>query len=124
MSEQVEKWDRSALINFWEKWYFPANAVLYIVGDFRTPIQDVQALIQSAFGGIPPGREKLPGATETPLTNGTDGTGPAHQGDAASSSRSSNGVAVPHEGELGPLKRKHEVSSYCPAQGLFFGLVL
>lgn len=110
----MEKWDRRALINFWEKWYFPANAVLYIVGDLRRSIEDVQALIQSAFGGVPPGREKLPGATGTPLTNGTNGPGPVQlDSRATSSSRNGSSAAEPHEGELGPLKRKHEVISCC-----------
>ena len=53
---QVEKWDRKMLMNFWQKWYFPANAVLYIVGDLRSAVPEIEALIEKAFGAVPPGR--------------------------------------------------------------------
>jgi predicted Zn-dependent peptidase len=100
----VEKWGRDALISFWEKWYFPANAVLYIVGEFGRPVDEVKALIQKTFGAVPPGREKLPGATATPLSNGN---GPRY----ADSTAHSNGTE-PDNGKvpLGPLKKKHKVA--------------
>lgn len=53
---QVEKWDRKMLMNFWRKWYFPANAVLYIVGDLHNAVPEIEALIEKAFGAVPPGR--------------------------------------------------------------------
>lgn len=83
-------------MRFWEKWYFPANAVLYIVGDYRRSIEEVKALIEQAFGAVPPGRERLPGAEAASLTNGSSSNG---------SSPSSNGTAA----LLGPLKQKHKV---------------
>ncbi|CAL8466878.1 g6414 [Coccomyxa elongata] len=94
-TDQVEKWDREALMKFWEKWYFPANAVLYIVGDYRRPVEEVKALIEQSFGAVPPGRERLPGAEAAALTNGSSN----------GSSPSSNGAAA----EDGPLKQKHKV---------------
>jgi predicted Zn-dependent peptidase len=33
LEEQIKKWDVEAIKNFHERWYFPANATLYIVGD-------------------------------------------------------------------------------------------
>ena len=32
-TEQVKTWPADALKTFWNKWYFPANTTLYIVGD-------------------------------------------------------------------------------------------
>ena len=34
---QVKVWDRNKLFGFWQKWYFPANATLFIVGDISSP---------------------------------------------------------------------------------------
>ena len=84
-------------MKFWGKWYFPANAVLYIVGDYRRPVEEVKALIEQSFGAVPAGRERLSGAA---LTNGSSN----------GSSPSSNGVA-PLEG---PLKQKHKVCTVLP----------
>jgi predicted Zn-dependent peptidase len=53
---QVEKWDRKMLMSFWQKWYFPANAVLYIVGDLQNAVSEIETLIEKAFGAVPPGR--------------------------------------------------------------------
>ena len=53
---QVEQWDRKMLMTFWEKWYFPANAVLYIVGDLSSSVAEIESLIQTAFGNVPAGR--------------------------------------------------------------------
>jgi secreted Zn-dependent insulinase-like peptidase len=54
---QVKKWDRAKLRAFWEKWYFPANATLYIVGDLFTPqaISDAVKHVEKSFGGIKAG---------------------------------------------------------------------
>ena len=54
---QVEKWDRSAIVGFWQKWYFPANATLYLVGEFDRSVEDCKALIQQYFGHFPAVRE-------------------------------------------------------------------
>ncbi len=84
-------------MKFWEKWYFPANAVLYIVGDYRRPVEEVKALIEQSFGAVPPGRERLPGAEAAALTNGSSN----------GSSPNSNGAGAVD----GPLKQKHKVWS-------------
>ena len=86
------------LMAFWEKWYFPANAVLYIVGDVGSEVARIEALIERAFGGVPPGRERLPGSSAGSVLQ--NGNGAVH---------SSNGVRK-EPAALGPLKRKHEVS--------------
>lgn len=33
LEEQIKKWDVDKIRKFHERWYFPANATLYIVGD-------------------------------------------------------------------------------------------
>ena len=121
----MEGFDRAALIAFWQRWYFPANAVLYIVGDFDRPIEGVKALINAAFGAIPPGREPLPeasAASSSPSSSSSNGNGngSAHGAvaDAAtsSSSGSRNGSGdssrADQQAALGPLKQKHKVGLF------------
>ena len=55
---QVQKWTRDQVHSFWERWYFPANATLYVAGDFGMRVPDVERLIQNTFGRIPAGRHK------------------------------------------------------------------
>lgn len=98
LTVQVEKWDRKMLMHFWEKWYFPANAVLYIVGDLSNSVAEIEGLIEKAFGGVPAGREKLPGGSAE---------GALHNGNGAPHS-SSNGASK-DEATLPSLKQKHEV---------------
>lgn len=33
LEEQIKKWDADKIRKFHERWYFPANSTLYIVGD-------------------------------------------------------------------------------------------
>lgn len=103
MALQVEKWDRKMLMGFWEKWYFPANAVLYIVGDLGNAVPEIKTLIQRAFGDVPAGREQLPGSS-------AEAAG-LHNGNGAVHS-SSDGDGEEHEAPLGPLKHKHAVGLF------------
>ena len=98
MALQVEKWDRKMLMHFWEKWYFPANAVLYIVGDLSNSVAEIEGLIQKAFGSVPAGRQQLPGSSSQGALQ--NGNGAVHS--------SSNGASK-DEAALPPLKQKHEV---------------
>ena len=67
---QVEQWDRAALVDFWQKWYFPGNATLYVVGELDRSVQQTEALIQQTFGNIPAGREGVPSLLGGSSTNG------------------------------------------------------
>ncbi|KAK9810226.1 hypothetical protein WJX72_007002 [[Myrmecia] bisecta] len=67
--EQVKQWDGSVLRNFWEKWYFPANATLYVVGELDCGVEATKQLIQQVFGKVAPGRERIPGTSG----NGSNG---------------------------------------------------
>ena len=54
--EQVPGWTREQLLAFWKRWYVPANATLFIVGDFDRPIPQIEALIHKIFDPIPAGQ--------------------------------------------------------------------
>ena len=43
-------WDAQKVRAFHERWYFPANATLYIVGDFHADVSGVVQMIEAAFG--------------------------------------------------------------------------
>jgi len=53
--EQVDQWSRDQLLAFWKKWYFPANATLYVVGDLDRSTAELEDLIKQTFGRRPPG---------------------------------------------------------------------
>ncbi|KAL1833643.1 hypothetical protein ACET3Z_003294 [Daucus carota] len=49
LEEQIKKWDADKIRKFHERWYFPANATLYIVGDIDN-ISKTIAHIEAVFG--------------------------------------------------------------------------
>ncbi|KAL9253734.1 Stromal processing peptidase, chloroplastic-like protein [Drosera capensis] len=49
LEEQIKKWDVDIIREFHERWYFPANCTLYIVGDI-TDISSTIYQIQAVFG--------------------------------------------------------------------------
>ena len=52
--DQVESWDAEKVRQFHERWYFPANATLYVVGDFHADVPGVVEMIEQAFGAAEP----------------------------------------------------------------------
>ena len=126
---QVKQWDIKKLRSFWQRWYFPANATLYVVGDFNMSVDELRAQIQRHFDPVPPGR--LPG--ETAAAAPSNGSVPMQQDGAAGAAQtaatpaqtaggaSSNGVATAPAPDVrwsaasalrehsGPLKMRHEV---------------
>ncbi|KAF7836553.1 stromal processing peptidase, chloroplastic [Senna tora] len=56
LEEQIKKWDADKIRKFHERWYFPANATLYIVGDIDNisktvhHIETVIVVMQAVFG--------------------------------------------------------------------------
>ncbi|XP_068653506.1 stromal processing peptidase, chloroplastic-like [Aristolochia californica] len=56
LEEQIKKWDADKIKKFHERWYFPANATLYIVGDIHN-IPKIVYQIEAVFGQIPAGEE-------------------------------------------------------------------
>lgn len=49
-TDQVERWHRSEIMEFWQRHYFPSNATLYIVGD--VDVDATKALIAATFGRV------------------------------------------------------------------------
>ncbi|PHT88687.1 hypothetical protein T459_10793 [Capsicum annuum] len=49
LEEQIKKWDADKIRKFHERWYFPANATLYIVGDIDNIPQTIYH-IEDVFG--------------------------------------------------------------------------
>ncbi|XP_027125887.1 stromal processing peptidase, chloroplastic [Coffea arabica] len=49
LEEQIKKWDADKIRKFHERWYFPGNATLYVVGDIDNIPKTVQH-IESVFG--------------------------------------------------------------------------
>ncbi|XP_077254187.1 insulinase (Peptidase family M16) family protein isoform X2 [Tasmannia lanceolata] len=52
LEEQIKKWDSDIIRRFHERWYFPANATLYIVGDIDNIPKTVYQ-IEAVFGRTP-----------------------------------------------------------------------
>lgn len=105
LPEQVRGWQRADLLEFWSRWYFPANATLYLVGDFGEGVStaDAARAVEAAFGRVPSGRQM----------RGDEGEDPTSA--AAASSANGNGTGrQPTAAQLvaaakGELKRRHEV---------------
>ncbi|CAI9113723.1 OLC1v1014379C2 [Oldenlandia corymbosa var. corymbosa] len=49
LEDQIKKWDADKIRKFHERWYFPANATLYVVGDIENIPKTVQH-IENVFG--------------------------------------------------------------------------
>ncbi|XP_026658146.2 stromal processing peptidase, chloroplastic isoform X1 [Phoenix dactylifera] len=49
LEEQIQKWDADKIRKFHERWYFPANATLYLVGDIDN-IPKMVYQIEAVFG--------------------------------------------------------------------------
>jgi len=52
--DQVEAWPAQAVRDFHARWYFPANATLYVVGDFDASVDEVEGMISAAFDEAAP----------------------------------------------------------------------
>ncbi|CAN6440139.1 unnamed protein product [Victoria cruziana] len=56
LEEQIKKWDVEKIRSFHERWYFPANANLYIVGDIESVSKTIYQ-IEAVFGRTTPENE-------------------------------------------------------------------
>lgn len=110
LPEQVRGWQREDLLEFWSRWYFPANATLYLVGDFGEGVtaEDAARAVEAAFGRVPAGRQMRG-------DEGEDPTSAAAAAAAADGNGNGNGTGrQPTAAQLvsaakGELKRRHEV---------------
>ncbi|KAK9135528.1 hypothetical protein Syun_014858 [Stephania yunnanensis] len=62
LEEQIKKWDAEKIRKFHERWYFPANATLYIVGDIEDVPKTVYQ-IEAVFGRTGLENETVPAPT-------------------------------------------------------------
>ncbi|KAA8541397.1 hypothetical protein F0562_025360 [Nyssa sinensis] len=62
LEEQIKKWDADKIRKFHERWYFPANATLYIVGDIDDISKTVYH-IEAVFGQTGMENETAPAPT-------------------------------------------------------------
>ncbi|TKY71123.1 zinc protease PqqL [Spatholobus suberectus] len=67
LEEQIKKWDADKIRKFHERWYFPANATLYIVGDIDNISKTVYQ-IEAVFGQTGVDNDK--GSVATPSAFG------------------------------------------------------
>lgn len=67
LEDQIKKWDTDKIRKFHERWYFPANATLYIVGNIDNISKTVRQ-IEDVF-------EKSPSEPKTPTTNTSNAFG-------------------------------------------------
>jgi len=66
LAEQIQRWDARALREFHRRWYFPANATLYVVGDLPGGAAATVAAIEATFSHVPPSLEPPPLAQPPP----------------------------------------------------------
>ncbi|KAL2524807.1 Insulinase (Peptidase family M16) family protein [Abeliophyllum distichum] len=67
LEEQIKKWDADKIRKYHERWYYPANATLYIVGDIDNIPKTVDH-IEAVFGQT--GREIDTATAPTPSAFG------------------------------------------------------
>lgn len=63
--EQIKKWQQKDLRAFHEKWYYPGNATLYVVGDMKE--EDMLKGIKKVFEPAPARHEDESGAVMEPV---------------------------------------------------------
>ena len=56
---------------FWKRWYFPANATLYVVGDLEATggVEATEQLIEQVFGHLEPRMETQVDAAGQPVAS-------------------------------------------------------
>ena len=99
MTEQVKRWPGESLKSFWGKWYFPANATLYVVGDLDRDMEATRELIEKTFGKLPAATE--PAAASETAATATSAEPAMVQPDSSSNGSSGHAAAV--------VKQRHAV---------------
>lgn len=65
LEEQIKKWGADKIRRFHERWYFPANATLYLVGDIDNipkAVQQIEAVFERTLEGNDASTTPSPGA--------------------------------------------------------------
>ena len=104
--DQVERWDAEKVRQFHERWYFPANATLYVVGDFHADVPGVVEMIEQAFGAADPATH-APGFVG-PVPENPEST-PAFEGATKAPKTADGDAEDAKESSAGALRDRHSV---------------
>ena len=109
LPEQVRGWQRADLLEFWSRWYFPANATLYLVGDFGEGVttEDAARAVEAAFGRVPAGRQMRGDEGEDPTSAAAAAAAAGGNGNGTTGRQPTAAQLV--AAAKGELKRRHEV---------------
>lgn len=112
-TDQIKEWSRETLYQFWKKWYFPANATLYVVGDLDRKPEQVVDMIKATFGQVPAGRLTDDDVIDTTATS-VDGNGVSngyahHSNGNGATTIAALSSATPATIVDAPLKQRHDV---------------
>jgi hypothetical protein len=104
--DQVAQWDAEKVRQFHERWYFPANATLYVVGDFHADVAGVVEMIEQAFGAASP-------ATHEPGFEGPVPANPESTSVFEGATKAYDAAAAAVDGEtgetVGEFRERHSV---------------
>jgi predicted Zn-dependent peptidase len=73
LEEQIKKWDPETIKAFHERWYFPANATLFVVGDIGSVSRTLEMIEVQLQSGAPSPTPMLQRSLKTPFCKRTEG---------------------------------------------------
>ncbi|XBI11784.1 hypothetical protein VPH35_138768 [Triticum aestivum] len=104
LEEQILKWDPDKIRRFHERWYYPANATLYLVGeidDIPRAVREIEAVFEHTLSG----NEGAPMSTGSPFGAMASLFAPKLPGGLAASL---TGERSPATDKLKPIKRERQ----------------
>ncbi|KAF7103073.1 hypothetical protein CFC21_104104, partial [Triticum aestivum] len=104
LEEQILKWDPDKIRRFHERWYYPANATLYLVGeidDIPRAVREIEAVFEHTLSG----NEAAPMSTGSPFGAMASLFAPKLPGGLAASL---TGERSPATDKLKPIKRERQ----------------
>jgi len=73
LEEQIKKWDPETIKAFHERWYFPANATLFVVGDIGSVSRTLEMIEVQLQPGAPSPTPMLQRSLKMPFCKRTEG---------------------------------------------------
>ncbi|KAG8094857.1 hypothetical protein GUJ93_ZPchr0012g20478 [Zizania palustris] len=104
LEEQIHKWDPDKIRRFHERWYYPANATLYLVGeidDIPRAIREIEAVFEHTL----PESEAAPMSTASPFGAMASFFAPKLPGGLAASLTGERSPAID---KIKPVKRERQ----------------
>ncbi|GBG59232.1 hypothetical protein CBR_g32249 [Chara braunii] len=84
LEERIRAWEGDQIRAFHERWYFPANATLFLVGDLGSVSRTIE-MIEAQFGSTPPGMVHPRGASAAAASSLSSSGTTTHQIGSSSS---------------------------------------